>query len=96
MKIISKLNCGFSILETAVVLVVTGILMTVSLNGVISVSSWLRRQNDLKKMQIIKIALENFFTTYQRLPAPAKYTDITTNATGFGTENNVNIYNNLI
>ena len=89
-----QIKCSFSLIEIAVVLAVAGSLMVVSLNGFAYVSSWLQRQNDLTKMQTIKIALESFFKVYGRLPAPAKYIDIATNENSFGTENNISVYNN--
>ena len=71
---------GFSLVETAVVLLIFGAIASMAIVGG---SAWLETQKQTStrdKIEVIHNALQNYYRVYGRLPCPSDYTLATNNA----------------
>ena len=85
-----KFKFSFSLVELAVVLSVAGVIIGGGLMSYKATNPILK--SDLKKMQAIEDALQQFFTINGRLPYPA-YPGFNGENTNYLTEYNLNVYN---
>ncbi len=80
-------QAGFTLLEVAIVLLIMGILITITATTTSSVINQKRRNETQEKMKVIDTALVNFVMQNQRLPCPADGTlDSTAGVAAAGTE----------
>ncbi len=78
-------NHGFSLIELALVMAVLAILLGSGLSAGVEVSEARKRDETIKKLDAIEVALQNFVKGRSRLPCPANITTAITNA-NFGRE----------
>lgn len=76
---------GFSLLELAIVIAISGMLMVGLMNFLNSMNTINRDNNNATKMQTVQKAINSFFGMQNRLPCPANPTLATTDA-NYGVE----------